>query len=97
MPIGRPLTVNTLWVPGGISATGVTTYLRMARGLSHVLTPIPLGEHRGADRVLCRSVSASYATACQADNLLHQPKRMTGDVRALPANDRAPAARPELT
>src|SRR5215468_10663594 len=48
MPIGRPATVNTLWVPGGISATGATTYLCMARGLSHILTPSPLVEHRGA-------------------------------------------------
>src|SRR5690349_13383698 len=48
MPIGRPAMVNTLWVPGGISATGATTNLCMVRGLSDVLTPSPLAEHRGA-------------------------------------------------
>src|SRR5262249_17357450 len=74
MPIGRPATVNTLCVPGGISATEATTYLCMARGLSHVLTPSPLFEHPGGDRVLALRVDASYATSDRADNLLQQPQ-----------------------
>src|SRR6185503_15108527 len=41
MPIGRPPTANTLWVPGGISATGATTYLCIAPARSFVLTPSP--------------------------------------------------------
>src|SRR5215510_11309272 len=48
MPIGRPPTANTLWVPGGISATGATTYLCIAPALSFVLTPNPLDGQRGA-------------------------------------------------
>src|SRR5262245_9771330 len=47
MPIGRPATVNTLWVPTGISATGATTYLRMARGNLTSSRPTPSGEQRG--------------------------------------------------
>src|SRR5262249_8051385 len=82
MPIGRPATVNTLCVPGGISATEATTYLCMARGLSHVLTPSPLFEHPGGDRVLALRVDASYATSDRADNLLQQPnhRNCSGDV-----------------
>src|SRR5262245_20426939 len=68
MPIGRPPTVNTLRVPGGISATGATTYLRMACGQSHVPTPSPLGRAPRSDRVLLLTAAASYATGGQADN-----------------------------
>src|SRR6516164_217236 len=46
MPIGRPPTVNTLWVPGGISATGATTYLFMAWSISR--PHAEMGERRGA-------------------------------------------------
>src|SRR6516162_8839212 len=70
MPIGRPATVNTLWVPGGISATGAMTYLCMARAPSHVLTRAPLSRNRGA--------IAFYATRGQADNLLHNTSRLGG-------------------
>src|SRR5581483_4427926 len=54
MPIGRPPTVNTLWVPGGISATAATTYLCMANDRSHILRRSRLGGPRGGPRSLPR-------------------------------------------